>query len=203
MRRWRATAIAAGLLLAGWQWGQAGWIAGKAVTAQWLLERAWEERLAGGEARPWPWADFMPVARLVVPELDVERIVLGDASPRTLAFGPGHVPASAPPGAPGTVVLAGHRDTHFAFLRHVRAGMTLEMRPAEGPARSYRVVATRVMDTRLERVVLDHPGRLVLSTCWPFDALVPGGPLRYLVIAERSNPRRPTPGADSPGLTQI
>ena len=26
--------------------------------------------------------------------------------------------------------------------------------------------------------------RLALSTCYPFDALVPGGPLRYLVFAD-------------------
>lgn len=186
MTRWRAAAVAAGLLLAAWQWGQAGWIAGKAVAAQWLLERSWEERLAGREARPWPWADFAPVARLGVPALDVERIVLGDASPRTLAFGPGHVPASASPGATGTVVLAGHRDTHFAFLAHLEAGMSVELRPASGPAMRYRVITTRVMDTRVERVSLAHPGRLILSTCWPFDALLPGGPLRYLVIAERT-----------------
>ncbi len=26
--------------------------------------------------------------------------------------------------------------------------------------------------------------RLTLVTCYPFDAIVPGGPLRYLVFAE-------------------
>lgn len=185
MNRWRALLIGAGLMLAGWQWGQAGWMAGKAVTAQWLLERAWAESSAGGSQRPWPWADFVPVARLAVPALAVDRIVLGDASGRTLAFGPGHLPASARPGGPGTVVLAGHRDTHFAFLRRLKPGMLIELAAADGETLRYRVMATRVMDARTERLALGHPGRLVLSTCWPFDAVTAGGPLRYLVIAER------------------
>lgn len=185
MSRARRLLVVAGLGLALWQWGQTGWIAGKAVAAQWLLERAWtessQERVA---KRPWPWADFVPVARLSVPALDVDRIVLGDASGRTLAFGPGHLPASAGPGETGTVVLAGHRDTHFAFLRRLKPGMSVELTRRNGRTRHYRVVTTRVMDTRSERVSLAHPERLILSTCWPFDAIDAGGPLRYLVIAE-------------------
>ncbi len=185
MNRARWLLVAIGLGLALWQWGQAGWIAGKAVTAQWLLERAWAESSEGPtEQRPWPWADFAPVARLSVPALRVDRIVLGDASGRTLAFGPGHLPASARPGDPGTVVLAGHRDTHFAFLRKMTPGMTVRLTGADGRSQDFRVMATRVMDTRTERVSLAHPGRLILSTCWPFDAVAAGGPMRFLVIAE-------------------
>lgn len=185
MSRGRWLLIAVGLVLALWQWGQAGWIAGKAVAAQWLLERAWAESSEGNAAqRPWPWADFAPVARLSVPALEVDRIVLGDASGRTLAFGPGHLPASARPGDPGTVVLAGHRDTHFAFLRKLTPGMAVRLTAADGRTQEFRVMATRVMDSRTERVSLDHADRLILSTCWPFDAIDAGGPLRYLVIAE-------------------
>ena len=29
--------------------------------------------------------------------------------------------------------------------------------------------------------------RLVLVTCYPFDAVAPGGPLRYLVVAEATD----------------
>lgn len=184
MSRGRGLLVTAGLVLVLWQWGQAGWIAGKAVAAQWLLERAWAESSETRPERPWPWADFAPVARLAVPSLAVDRIVLGDASGRTLAFGPGHLPASARPGEPGTVALAGHRDTHFAFLRRLRPGMSVELTRPDGRTRHYRVVDTRVMDTRIERLSLEHPDRLVLATCWPFDAVDAGGPLRYLVIAE-------------------
>lgn len=187
MSRARWLLIAAGLGLALWQWCQAGWIAGKAVAAQWLLERAWAESSEGQAGqRPWPWADFAPVARLSVPALDVDRIVLGDASGRTLAFGPGHLPASARPGDSGTVVLAGHRDTHFAFVRRLKPGMVIDLTGPDGRSRRYSVSTTEIMDTRTQQVALEHTNRLILSTCWPFDAIDAGGPLRYLVIAEPS-----------------
>jgi sortase A len=32
---------------------------------------------------------------------------------------------------------------------------------------------------------------LVLLTCWPFDALVPGGPLRYVVTGRASDEQGP------------
>lgn len=201
MTRARWLLVAAGLGLVLWQWGQAGWIAGKAVAAQWLLERAWAVSETGGAEPPWPWADFTPAARLQVPALGIDQIVLGDASGRTLAFGPGHLPASARPGRPGTTVLAGHRDTHFAFLERLRPGMAVTLTTPDGGAVNYRVVATRVMDTRTERVSLAHPNRLVLSTCWPFDALASGGPLRYLVIAEAAPAGRA--GAGGRGVVEI
>lgn len=41
-------------------------------------------------------------------------------------------------------------------------------------------------------VVLENAGddRLTLITCYPFDAIVPGGPLRYVVtaISKRAGP---------------
>lgn len=186
MRRRVALALAAaGLALAAWQWGGAAWLGTKAVLAQHLLERAWAESRAGDRQQPpWPWADFSPVARLRVEALGVTRIVLSDASARTLAFGPGHLPNSALPGQPGTVVLAGHRDTHFRFLKRLRRGMTVELVGRHRVTR-YRVTGTRVLDTQSERLSLTAPGRLVLVTCWPFDALTTGGPLRYLVVTER------------------
>lgn len=179
-------ALALGLVLAGWQWGGAAWIYGKAELAQVLMERAWSATPAGGAApRPWPWADFHPVARLTVPALGVKRMVLSDATLRTLAFGPGVLTSSAPVGSPGTTVLAGHRDTHFAFLKRLKPGMEITL-DTGGRTVRYRVVGTRVMDTRKDRLTLDGgEDDLVLVTCWPFDAIVPGGPLRYLVIAER------------------
>ncbi len=49
----------------------------------------------------------------------------------------------------------------------------------------YRVTGTEVIDARHARLAPDD-GRPVLSlvTCYPFDAIDPGGPLRYVVTAE-------------------
>ena len=179
----------AGLLaaLALWQLGAAGRIQAKAWLAKHLIAAAWAETLAGAErARPWPWADTWPVARLVVPRLELERLVLAGASGRTLAFGPGHQDGSALPGAAGASVIAGHRDTHLRFLKDLRPGDRLELEDRAGTRHLYRVAQSLVVHRDRARIDISDPTpRLVLVTCYPFDALVPGGPLRYVVVAER------------------
>jgi sortase A len=180
-----------GLLACGsWQIGHAGYIHVKAALAQVLLERSWQRSLRGVSApRPWPWADTWPVARLRVARIDVDEIVLAGASGRTLAFGPAHVDGSAMPGGEGISVIAGHRDTHFEFLRQLRAGDGLWIDRPDGSSVAYRVRDVAVLDARKDRVPLDVAAdALELVTCFPFDAIAPGGPLRYRVLAERVSP---------------
>lgn len=164
--------------------GRGLWIPAKAVLAQGLLAGAWE-RAAAGEARPrpWPWADTWPVARLTLPGRP-PLVVLAGASGRTLAFGPGHVDGSGAPGGSGNVVVAGHRDTHFRVLAGLVAGDELVLEAPGGGPRRYRVVETAVVDHRDTRPLLPAASRLTLVTCWPFDAVRPGGPLRWVVVAE-------------------
>lgn len=160
----------------------------KAVAAGVLIDRAWAGRLGGGrDLPPWPWADFVPIARLEARRLGIDRPILSDASGRTLAFGLGHLPGSAGPGEPGTSVIAGHRDTWAAFLRDLRPGEEILIRRPRG-ARRYRVTEATVVDAHDLRLAdgLESGApadRLLLTTCWPFDALRPG-PLRYVVFAE-------------------
>ena len=165
--------------------GKGTWIFVKAQVAQALLAHAWEETRAGGRAvKPWPWADTWPVARLAVPWLGVDEIVLAGGHGQSMAFGPGHLSRSAAPGRAGNVVLAGHRDTHFRFLRNLRPGDEIGLEAAQGPARRYRVTETVVVDFRDRRpLAASLEPTLTLITCYPFDTIVPGGPLRYVVRA--------------------
>jgi sortase A len=187
-RRRLALGAAAALLALGlWQVAEAGWIHAKAGLAQHLLERAWARSTQGErQARPWPWSDTWPVARLRVPRLGIDLIVLAGASGRTLAFGPGHHDGTALPGSEaGNAVISGHRDTHFRFLGELEAGDELVIESADGSRRAYRVRGATIVDYREARLPAHTPmPRLTLVTCYPFDALVPGGPLRYLVMAE-------------------
>ena len=163
-----------------------GWIHAKAILAKYLIADAWEQRLEGvSKPKPWPWADTWPVARLQVPELGVDQFVLAGASGRTLAFGPGHVPGSAFPGGQGSAVISGHRDTHFRWLRKLQKGDVLVVQRPDGQHLSYRVEQLAVVDETDTSIlqVSDQPV-LHLLTCYPFDALIPGGPLRYVVTAE-------------------
>lgn len=175
------------LLLAALGFGiDALWIPAKALLAQVLLQRAWAQTLHGDRhVKPWPWADTWPVARLRAKEQGVDLIVLAGASGRTLAFGPGHLDGTALPGQLGNVVLSGHRDTHFRFLEHVQPGELLSLETTNGVSRTYRVIARHVVYED-DIYVLDDIGAaaLTLVTCYPFDAIVPGGPLRYVVRAE-------------------
>lgn len=169
-----------------WQVWEGSWMYAKAGLAQLLLQRAWTRSL-DGEAmpKPWPWADTWPVARLQMPRLSVDLIVLAGAYGRTLAFGPGHVGSSALPGQQGTTMLVGHRDTHFQFLKEVRMEDRLEIKRGDGTTRRYRVTERRVMDSRRDSIATSHEREeLVLVTCFPFDAMTPGGPLRYVVRAD-------------------
>lgn len=162
------------------------WLYAKASLAQVLLEEAWRETVAGGRAtRPWPWADTFPVARLEVPRLAEAAIVLAGGTGRTMAFGPGHLDGSARPGGVGNCVLGGHRDTHFAFLEHVRRGDRVLLEDRTGRVYTYSVVDTAVVDAAETWVADGTEGRvLTLVTCYPFRSPVAGGRLRYVVWAE-------------------
>jgi sortase A len=185
MLRRHASALAVLLLaVGGVQGGRGAWIYAKAELAQVLLRRSWSETMAGRErVRPWPWADAWPVARIILPDSD--HIVLGGASGRNLAFAPGHLDGSAVPGGSGTCVIAGHRDTHFAALGDLVAGDTVQLEDASGSVSTYLVTASAVVDQGQTEVLANSSEpTLVLITCWPFDAVTPGGPLRYVVWAE-------------------
>ncbi|MEO8183605.1 MAG: class GN sortase [Deltaproteobacteria bacterium] len=163
---------------------QGSWIFSKALLAQVLLRRAWAAASAGDErARPWAWADTWPVARLLSPARGVDLIVLEGATGSSIAFGPGHIQGSAPPGAEGNVALAGHRDTHFRFLERLEPGEPLWLELPKGAVQRYEVHSQSVVDEH-DTALLQAPGRwLTLVTCYPFDAPRAGGPLRYVVQA--------------------
>ena len=190
MRRPTRRLLGAAVLVAGAAlFGRGTYIYAKARVAQVLLHRAWARTLAGEkDVKPWPWADTWPVARLTIPKTRADFIVLAGASGRTLAFGPGHLDGTAPPGEGGNCVLSAHRDTQFAALREIGRGDDVVMETADGRRGVYRVERTAVVDHHdmraLERT---ESSMLTLVTCYPFDAITAGGPLRYVVQARRTS----------------
>lgn len=187
MLRAERLAVAAMLAIGLWQLAEGLYLPTKSWAAQVLLRSAWAEvRTGTPNSRPWPWADTWPVARLEAIGGMVDLIVLSGGSGRTLAFGPGHLEASAEPGASGNTVIVGHRDTHFRFLAELELGDSLEMELADGRRHGYRVADIDVMDARNAGIALDADSdQLTLVTCYPFDAARAGGPLRYVVTAMR------------------
>lgn len=160
------------------------WIPFKAVLAQELLELAWAESQARqAQTRPWPWADTWPVARLALPEPNDSMIVLAGTHGESLAFGPGRLTGG--PLQNGPVILAGHRDTHFRNLKALETGHEIRLQDRNGHWRSYRVENTRVVDSRSELIDTQQlpDDTLLLVTCYPFNSVDAGGPLRYVVQA--------------------
>lgn len=194
MKHAARTALALTLLAFGLAClGQAGWIHAKAALAQVLVERAFERALDGDpHARPWPWADTRPVARLRLADGGRPLVVLAGASGRNLAFGPAHDTASVLPGEPGNSLISGHRDTHFRRLAALRPGDRIAIERTDGRRLEFIVAALQVVDSRRTQIALDGDvPRLILATCYPFDAVDPGGPLRFVVIADLANRGRP------------
>lgn len=179
--------VACLLCLGFWQIGQGAYIPAKAWLAQELMQRAWTRAAVESDQQaPWPWADTWPVARLSAKSGDVDLIILAGGSGRTLAFGPGHLSASSLPGEKGNSVIAGHRDTHFSFLRDIEMGESLLIEKIGGRRHLYRVIGIDVVDSRRGSLLLDTEDAILsLVTCYPFDAREAGGPMRYVVTAKK------------------
>jgi len=157
----------------------------KAAVAQLLLERAFDRGLAEHRPqKPWPWADMAATARLTVPRLGIDRIVLDTGSGQAMAFGPTVLPGGAHLGEPGISVIAAHRDTHFRFLKDIRPGDLITAQTLDGKMRRYRVSHSEIVRWDLFALPRDTAGHaLVLTTCYPFDTLA-HGPLRYVLFAK-------------------
>lgn len=173
--------VAAALILGG----KAVYIHAKAAVAQVLLERAFAQSLVTGKpVKAWSWADTWPVAKLEINRIGAEAIVLKGASGEALAFGPSLLDETSRPGERGTSVIAAHRDTHFAFLKDVVVGDVISITRNDGLRFDYRVTRMRIADADASGIDRHAAGfSLVLSTCYPFDAITHGKE-RYLVEAE-------------------
>lgn len=170
-----------GLLLIG----QGMYMDVKAKVAQVLISSSWESRSNDSPAsRPWWWADTHVIARMNVPRLDETLYVMADDSGESLAFGPGHMPASAQPSGNGHVVIAGHRDSHFEFLKNIKVGDVIDTENSQASKKQYRVTELEIIDTNEQEIQLYDYSQLTLITCYPFEDFIPGGPLRLVVHAE-------------------
>lgn len=193
------------ITLGVWQFGAGGYTIAKAWLAQQLIESAWAETLAQNNLRnpqpqpikksivqsgikPWHWADTWPVARLRIPNVQVNQVVLHDVTGRTLAFSPGWMVASAAPGEPGNTIISGHRDTHFRFMGKLAVGMSIHIEDPQGRQHEYQVKDRWIANIHQDQLRLDSPNQtdnqLLLVTCWPLDALTAGGPERLVVLAQ-------------------
>ena len=178
------TVLLAGLCLSG----RAVYLHAKGELARVLIRRAWQQSIRSGQPHaPWPWADTHPIARLRIPRIEYDEIVLEGATPRTLAFGPARLLSGSAMGEPGNLVLAGHRTSWFRPLEGIAQGDTIELEWFDATQalhqRVYAVEIIRVTTPQdLSLLAPTADDSLTLITCYPFGSH-PRSPQRFLVRA--------------------
>lgn len=190
----RRAVLCLGLVLAGASLlGRDLYLQLKGVVATEMVAAALAAHLGDGrEHRPWPGADFQPVARLEVPRLGVQVPVLAGGVEQTMAFGLAQVGGTAQPDRDDNLVLAGHRDSWARFLADLQDGDLVVLEFAAGRC-TYRVQEIAVVDRRATQVAAQRGlAQLTLITCHPFGGLLPTS-ARFVVTAETVG-RRPGTG---------
>jgi sortase A len=122
------------------------------------------------------------IGRFEVPSLQISTPLLEGSDDGTLARGAGHIEDTPFPGEAGNIGIAGHRDTVFRPLEHVKAGDTMQVTTAD---RVYRYAVDRTLIVNPDDVyVLDDTPRptLTLVTCYPFK-YIGHAPRRFIVQA--------------------
>jgi len=123
------------------------------------------------------------IARLSDGARGVDLYLMPDADWESLKDGPGLF-AGVAPGEPGMSVIAGHRETHFAFLKDLATGDVLTLTDRDDRSTEFRITDARVVDGRTVQVggtpAAGAPSELMLVTCYPFDT-ADIGPERYVV----------------------
>ena len=158
----------------------------KAEFAQYMIQSAWSvANKTSHQVKPWNWMDSHPVMRLKSARHNQDLIVLEGDTGNVLAFGPGRNIESNHPGNKGTTLISAHRDTQFSFLEDVVLGDRFEVDSIYSKNNyQYQVTDIKIIDSdKVDIAINNNQSELKLVTCYPFNALVSGGSLRYVVTA--------------------
>lgn len=122
-----------------------------------------------------------PVARLLIPKLGLDEIVIEGVGDDQLNVGPGHLPGSVLPGETGNAIISAHRDRHFHSLDDLAEGDTVVTETVRERV-VWVVRARRVLDRAAPALFASTDPTLTLTTCWPVRYLGPA-PDRLLLTA--------------------
>ncbi len=128
-----------------------------------------------------------PVARLLIPRIGLDEIVLEGVDGDELNAGPGHVPGSALPGDVGNAVISAHRDRHFSHFGELQLGDTITTETSSRRTH-WVIVGRRVIDKNDPALFLTKDATLTLTTCWPIRYLGTA-PDRLILTAKPVLPR--------------
>jgi sortase A len=138
--------------------------------------------------RPARNAPGAVIGRLSVPRLHLSAMVREGIDRKTLLLAVGHIPATALPGQPGNVGLAGHRDTFFRGLKDLRTGDEIRFSTLGG---DFNYVVESLTIVEPDDVAVLAPSAeniLTMVTCYPFY-YVGGAPKRFVAKARQVAPQ--------------
>ena len=157
----------------------------KAKVAQVLLERAWSKSLKEGKSiQPWSSFDGTPILKLEIPQYEVSQIVLAGTSGQALAFGPAFHKETYLPSTNKITAISSHRDSHGEYIKNLQIGDTIKLQDLENNWHTFKIEEFLIVNVK-EGVSINKENRLLLITCYPFDAILSGTLLRYIVSAKK------------------
>jgi sortase A len=124
------------------------------------------------------------IGRLSVPRLRLSAMVREGIDRKTLKLAIGHIPATALPGQPGNVGVAGHRDTFFRGLKDLKTGDEIRFSTLSGDFQ-YVVEWLAIVDPdNAGSLAPSSEDVLTMVTCYPFY-YVGAAPKRFVVRARQ------------------
>lgn len=161
-------------------------------------------------AKPIP-AEGEAVARLEIPRMGLNRIVVEGAAAGDLAKGPGHFPETPLPGQLGNAAIAGHRTTHlhpFYDIDQLQPGDEIIVTTLNGRY-VYHVTGTEVVSPEDYAAVIPTTdptkATLTLVSCTPRYSSSNRIIVHSQLVASESDPLTSAapvvPGAQSPAAT--
>jgi sortase A len=137
--------------------------------------------LASVGAPSGPMAAGAPVARLIIPSLGLDEIVVEGVGDGELNAGPGHLPGSPLPGSSGNSIISAHRDRHFRSLNDLGVGDVIETETRQHRV-TWVVKDIQVLAAHAPALFSTPEPVLTLTTCWPVRFFGPA-PDRLLITA--------------------
>jgi sortase A len=161
-----------------------GTMARESARSRWAeieAQRAVAGARVGIAGASWAMARGSPVARIVIPRLGLDEVVVEGVGEAELRAGPGHMSGSVLPGENGTTVISAHRDRHFRALSDIAVGDTILTESAGGSV-TWRVARLRITDADHAALREAPTPTLLLTPCWPIRYFGPA-PDRLIVEA--------------------
>lgn len=165
--------IALGIVLVCWPLGQKafGWMAQRQLRQQFtsternvVLPAGANKSVSSTSKSPWQ------PTRIVIPDLNIDAVVINGFDEASLRRGPAHDPQSALPGQVGNCVIAAHRNVYgawFANIDQLQAESLVQLITPDATYNYHAISISRISEN--DRSVLAAPANngssLTLITC--------------------------------------